>query len=79
MVKKLKGYTLAPGCVIGEIESRLSDGFQATNEDGTPFQVGGVPAYEFFENGKRIQLEQPGRDADSLLQALESQAFIQKK
>jgi len=79
MVKKLQGYTLAPGCMVGEIESALADTFQGVNTDGTPFQVGPVPAYEFFENGKRVSLEPPGRDADALMHALKKQNFIRKK
>ena len=79
LVKKLNGHKLAPGCVVGEIESALAGDFQCRNEDGTPFQVGGVPAYEFFENGTCVPLEPPGRDAASLMQALQNQNFIDKK
>jgi hypothetical protein len=79
MVKKLNGYTMAPGCMVGEVESALADSFQGVNEDGSPFQVGPVPAYEFFVNGKRQPLEQPGRDADALLEALQSQQFLKKR
>jgi len=79
MVKKLQGYKLAPGCMVGEIESSLAHEFQATNPDGTPFQVGPVPAYEFFRNGKREPFDPPGRDAAALLHVLQSQRFLQKK
>ena len=79
MVNLLKGYTLNAGCVVGEIESALADAFKATNFSGEPFNVMGVPAYEFFRNGTRLEMQQPERDASSLLKVLESQGFIKGK
>jgi hypothetical protein len=79
MVNLLKGYTLNPGCVVGEIESALTNAFNATDFSGEPFNVPGFPTYEFFRNGTRLELNQPERDAASLLKALEGQGFIQAK
>ena len=79
MINLLEGYTLNPGCVVGEIESALADAFKATDSSGEPFNVNGFPAYEFFRKGTRLELEQPERDAASLLKALEGQGFIQRK
>ena len=79
MIRQLSGYAVQPGCIIREVESAFSDAFKALGSDGTAFQIRGVPAYEFFRNGKQLALAPIGRDAGSLLAALQTQNFIKKK
>ena len=79
MVKQLSKFIIHPDCTICEIESEFSDAFKALNTDGTAFEVGGVPAYEFFRNGKQLEIAPVGREPAALLKALEKQKFIKKK
>jgi len=77
--RQLETITLAPGCMVGEIDSKLSQLFQGVRSDGETFEVGGIPAYELFNDGKQVKMESPKRDAASLLALLKKHGFIAKK
>ena len=77
--KMLSNLTLNPGCLVREIESEFTNAFKGKNADGTAFAVNGVPAYEYFKHGKRVEMPPPSRDAKSLLKLIKKKKFIKQK
>lgn len=75
----LSNLTLNQGCLVREIESKFTNAFKGKNADGTAFVVNGVPAYEYFKHGKRVEMSPPNRDAKSLLKLLKKNKFIKQK